>query len=103
MHPCGKKANSIVGFIRKHVANRLREVTCPLYLALVRPHLVCCVLFLASRYKTDMDMLNQVQQKAMKTNKGLEHLSYEERPRKLDNSSTWRKLSWEILPMCRNT
>lgn len=33
-----------------------------------------------------MDILNQVLQKATKMNKGLEHLSYKERLRELDNS-----------------
>lgn len=41
---------------------------------------------MASQYKTDVDILNQVQQKATKMNKGLVHLPYKERLRELDNS-----------------
>lgn len=41
---------------------------------------------LTSQYNTDMDILNQVLQKATKMSKGLEHLSYKERLRELDNS-----------------
>lgn len=75
------KANRILGCIKSHVPNRSREEILPLYSAQVRPHLGSCVQLWGCQHKTDMDLLEWDQTRAMKMTKGLQHLPSEERPR----------------------
>ena len=72
-----KKANDVLGCIKKSVTSRLREVM--LYSALMRPHLDYCVQFSAPQFKKDRDLQEGVKWRATKTIKGLEHLSFKGR------------------------
>ena len=51
-----KKANGILGCIKKSLVNRLKEVILPLCSMLVRPLLEHCVQFGSPQFKTDREL-----------------------------------------------
>ena len=53
-----------------------REIVCSAHM---RPHLEYCIQAWGPQYKRDLELLEQVQRRAMKMLRGLEHLCYEEK------------------------
>lgn len=89
-----RRADCILGYIRRSITSQSKEVIVPLYSASVWPHLECWVQCWAPQFITDMKVLECIQSTATKPGKGLEALSSEEQLRTLRcHSLKQRRLS----------
>jgi len=78
-----QKASCVLGCIKRSVASKSREVIVSSYSTLMRPHREYCFQLCGHEHKKDTDQLEQVQMRATKMIRGMEHLSYEVRLREL--------------------
>ncbi|CAM5153074.1 unnamed protein product [Natator depressus] len=85
-HQCDmavKKANAVLGCIRRGVSSRDKEALVPLYKAVGRPHLEYWVQFWSPMFKKDEFKLELLQRRATRMIRGMENLSYEGRLKEL--------------------
>ena len=77
-----RKANSILGMIKRNIYFKSKDVIVKLYKSLVRPRLEFCVQAWSPHLRKDIDMIERVQHRATKLIEGYQNFSYEERLRK---------------------
>ena len=77
-----RKANCILGCIRRIMPSSARGVILSFYSVLLRPHVEYCFQMWSSQYRRDMDLLEHVQRRTTEMNQGMKH-HYEDRLREL--------------------
>ena len=85
-----KKANRMLGYIRKSITSKSKDIVLPLYRGMVRPHLEYAVQFWLPFLRKDIDLLEKVQHRATKIINGISGLEYEERLRSLRICILWK-------------
>jgi len=92
-----QKTNHVLSCIKRRVASRVREGILPLYSTLVGPRLESCIELWSPQHRKDMDLLEQVQRKAMKMIRRMEHHSSEKMLRELGLVSLEKRRLWRDL------
>jgi len=78
-----KKANRMLGMIKRNFIDRSKETIISLYKSLVRPHLEYCCQIWCPYYNRDIKLIEGVQRRATKLVTGMKELHYSERLRQL--------------------
>ena len=79
-----KKAQKLIGYIKRQFKYRNKEIVLQLYTALVRPHLEYAVQFWAPSLQKDINRLEAVQARATKLVPTLRHFGYQRRMDRLN-------------------
>jgi ribonuclease P/MRP protein subunit RPP40 len=77
-----KKANSVLGMIKRNIQYKSKDIMVKLYKSLVRPRLEFCVQAWSPHLRKDIEMIERVQRRATKLIEGYRNLCYEERLKK---------------------
>ena len=91
-----QKANRVLGCIKSSVASRSREGILPLYSALMRPPLQCCVQLWGTSTRR-IPTCSSRSRGGHKDDQGLEHLPCEDRLRELGLFSLEKRRLWGDL------
>ena len=78
-----KKANRMLGMIKRNFVDRSKDTIISLYKSLVRPHLEYCCQIWNPYYKKDIKLIEGVQRRATKLVTGMKELSYNDRLKQL--------------------
>jgi len=93
-----KKANQILGLIRRSFTFLDINLMKQLYTVMVRPHLEYGNVVWHPQFKKDLELLEGVQRRATKMVPGLHNLRYEERLRRMDLPSLlYRRLRGDVI------
>jgi hypothetical protein len=74
-----KKANGILGMIKRNIKFKSKKVIVKLYKSLVRPRLEYCIQAWSPYLRKDIDMIERVQRRATRLIEGFTDMSYEDR------------------------
>ena len=74
-----RKAQKLLGYIKRRFSYRNKEIVLPLYNSIVRPHLEYAVQFWAPSLRKDIDRLEAVQARATKLIPSVRNLGYQRR------------------------
>ena len=79
-----KKAQRLLGYIKRQFRYRNKEIVLTLYNSLVRPHLEYAVQFWSPTLKKDIEKLERVQKRATKLIPSIRHMGYQRRLKELN-------------------
>ena len=74
-----KKANRVLGMIKRNFIYKDKSTVMKLYKSLVRPHLDYCMQVWSPHLKKDIDQIEKIQHRATKLIPGMKHLPYNTR------------------------
>ena len=93
-----KKANKMLGLMKRNFEDKSKETVMPLYKSLVRLHLEYCCQVWSPYLSKDINLIEGVQRRATKLIKDIKHLSYDERLENLGLSHiTTRRVRSDLI------